>query len=628
MGNQIVPLPEPSGKILPATGLPEEHPLALLVQPSDNVIGQLLSHLPNESSSKTMIQFYFDRVEWYSRIFHRPTFISETGLLLDKVAAFSNLSSSSYSTAPPCISLSLLSTYFMVLCLAYHLIEPELLHAMAITYEQATDTSRKMFKAAQLCLWIDNYTENQSLESVQTLILMGMYHQNRGDTDSHWALFGFAIKVGFLSPPIAQNLGLDRLGSESDKREHPGPWNSLVKREIGRRVWWNLIHDDWSSAAAHDGVYSIQPRQNHTALPMNVDDGVLQNDQPPPLSQYTGMTYSLTRFRFVEICRQITESAEDDHFRHNTIAEIDSRLSTMLTDLPTAFSMSSKGNRNLEYTMSLIVGETLRMRLHRPFLLRGYREERYGSSKQQCIASARAILKYLKYDPTMTTTLLRRWAVLFTGFSATIVLLVDFCHRKEVGTTEEGRRELQSSLNMFRAVQAISPVSRNVISLLEGMISDAERNLVFEEGETYGDHWNEVAKQAIANAKADGAREQLALLLPSLLIPNIPILDHSPKMRMRPPPSSPRLARGNSFDSRCHGRFQNNESVLKSDGESVCQYEKYLMFFFLFFLFFFFFSREKAVAARRRRSDQGYRSRNLKWARYPSVERRHVPSFL
>ena len=68
---------------------------------------------------------------------------------------------------------------------------------------------------------------------------------------AHWALLGSAIKVCsdltvdrivFMSfPQIAQNLGISRLGSESDGRTYPATWRSVVKRETARRVWWSLV---------------------------------------------------------------------------------------------------------------------------------------------------------------------------------------------------------------------------------------------------------------------------------------------------------------------------------------------------------------------------------------------------
>ncbi|KAF9257831.1 hypothetical protein L218DRAFT_1080713 [Marasmius fiardii PR-910] len=568
-----------------SSGLPQEHPLSLLVRPSTSVVLRVLSHLPDESSSRSLIRFYFDRIEWYTRIFHYPTFSYEAKILTRQIL---DSTASSAPQGPP-VSLPFLSTYFMVLCLAYHFIESDICKVLDTTHEEAADMSKKMFNAAQVCLWIDNYLENHSLEGIQTLILMGIYQQNLGDSDygshgddikkkssSHWAVLGCAIKV----LRIAQNLGLDRLFVESNKKSHSGLWKSIVRREVGRRVWWNLIHTEWSNAGAHNGAYAIFPSQNNTGFPLNINDIDLEDDQPAkpaPYAQYTEMTYSLTRFRFVEIYRQIVDSVENNSTgsRPSFIAEIDSRLLTILKDLPTAFqapssgersSLSFKGLKSIEYTVSLITGEAMRMRLHRPFLFRGYTDERYGPSKQQCVASARAILKYLKYDIGQTTVLLRRWSVMFFGFTASVVLLVDYCQQRGVGALQESRKELQGALNIFKTVQVASTASQNIVPLLESMITTAEQNLSSNKNGAksrlgHDELWSEIAKEAIANAHSNGkiGHHHLAPLLPSIHVPNIP--NGSPTIAHSKLKQQPNGRDKNDYETHHHGRTANHREV-------------------------------------------------------------------
>jgi hypothetical protein len=88
-------------------------------------------------------------------------------------------------------------------------------------------------------------------------------------------------------------MGLSRLGAEADPkaRDPPKwrtPWESVIKREVGRRLWWNvrvfllrkaawthtfafqLVFLDWSLAPSYNFSSSIQPDQIKTALPANV----------------------------------------------------------------------------------------------------------------------------------------------------------------------------------------------------------------------------------------------------------------------------------------------------------------------------------------------------------------------
>ncbi|KAG7091751.1 hypothetical protein E1B28_008152 [Marasmius oreades] len=516
--------PSPSSLQLPAFGLPSEHPLSLLVDPSTNVVHLIVSILPDELISRSLVDFYFDRIDWYTKIFHYPSFMSEIDNLLAQISLFSSHTASS-SPTPPRISFPFLSIFFMVLCLTHQFIEPEVCGALNINYADATAQAKKFYNAAQVCLWIDNFLANHSLESVQSLILMGIYQQNLDDSDSHWALLGSAIK-------IAQNLGLARLGSESDNKTYSGPWKSVIRREVARRVWWNLIYGDWSHAAAHNGVYAVHPSQNGTGYPANINDVDLVDGQPlkeAQGTQYTEMTYSLTRFRFVEIYRQIVDNMENPT-GYGFIVETDARLRDMLeVDLPAMFQVgehdqhgsgsavdmdtgcnttspstptsstssapasasasasASSGVRTqtqtqtkqLEYTISLIMGETRRLRLHRPFLFRGYKDRKYGKSKEQCIASARAVLNILKADPEQAAGVLKWWLVMFYGFAAAVVLFIDYCHLRgdDPNALETRKKELHDALNLFKQAQHLSGVSQNAINLLEGMMTAAEQRV-------------------------------------------------------------------------------------------------------------------------------------------------------
>ncbi|KAG7086143.1 hypothetical protein E1B28_002102 [Marasmius oreades] len=253
----------------------------------------------------------------------------------------------------------------------------------------------------------------------------------------------------------------------------------------------------------------------------------------------------------------------------------------MLKDLPLAFqapgvsgersSLSFKGLKSIEYTVSLITAEAMRMTLHRPFLVRGYTDERYGNYTQQCVASGRAILKYLKYDIGQTTVLLRRWSVVCVGFTASIVVLVDYCHQWGVGALQEGRKELESALNMFRTVQVSSTAAQSIVILLESMIAAAEhRRLASNKhlGRSRSGHddvWSEIVKEAVANANANGkiGQQHLALLLPSILLVPANIPNPSSFLVLPKPKHSGWERNSNEYEVQPHhhGRTANHREV-------------------------------------------------------------------
>ncbi|KIK53870.1 hypothetical protein GYMLUDRAFT_49165 [Collybiopsis luxurians FD-317 M1] len=468
----------------PQFGLPDRHPLSLLIDPSTNVISRLVSVLPSQNHCATLIHFYFERLEWYSKVLHAPSFLSDANHLVDQVSMAIN--SDWDLSVLGHVSVPFLSVYLMVLCLSLHLIEPEICRRLNLGFGEAIELSKKMYNAAQACLYVSDFMGNHSLEALQCLILMGVYQQNLDEADSHWALLGSAIKM-------AQNLGISRLGSESENRTYSGIWKSVVKREIARRIWWSLIFNDWSHAAAHNGAYSVHPSQNHTGFPANVNDVDLVEGFPlkeRPLTEYTEMTLSLTRFRFVEIYREIVDNMQSPT-GYEFVMEMDIKLRKMQEEIPRYFqesdsqlvdkaaSVSAGPNRakqdvkRLELTLCLVMGETRQLRLHRPYLFKGYKDRKYAKSREQCINSARSILNLLKSNDEQSAILLKWWMVLFYGFAAAVVLFIDLCHYKadEGPDLEQRRAELREALDLFKTVEHISSVSRNAIALLEGLMS-------------------------------------------------------------------------------------------------------------------------------------------------------------
>jgi hypothetical protein len=201
-----------------------EHPLSSIINPEADYMAKFLAMAPDSFRGGQLVRFYFDYLEWYTRVLHAPTFMDEC----------KNILSLPTEVASRKVRPSFLATYFMVLCLALQFIEPGERDRLGWTAEQATSIRKNMFSASQSLLWLCDFMGVHSLEHLQCVVMMGTYQYNAGMADSHWALSGSAIK-------IAQNIGLSRLGRESSQQRWPEAWRDPLKREIGRRVWWHLV---------------------------------------------------------------------------------------------------------------------------------------------------------------------------------------------------------------------------------------------------------------------------------------------------------------------------------------------------------------------------------------------------
>lgn len=517
-------------------------PLGMVVDSNVNIWMRVVQVLPSIEGCHVMLEFYFTRLHWYTKVLHRPTFQEHSDeflahLSLLRSAGTPQAGPSCDPTIPPLnMKVYAITLWLMVLCISFHLIEPQLCDRLGYTMSEAGIIAKRLYSAVQTCMYHQDFLGNHSLEHLQTIILMGIYQQNLDEADTHWGTLGAAIK-------IAQNLGLSRLGSENDGRHYSEHWKSVVKRETARRIWWFLVYDDWSHAAAHNGTYSVHPSQNYTGFPLNVnDDDIVDGSvsEGKPMSEYTEMTFFLCRLRFVTYYREIVDHMNNPVAGYDFVLDMDKKLSVSLKEFLGVFNagnedddmddprpgkkrkldsdrqrlsrkpstLSNHGDRRhgesgrdmevqdgrvnvkeVEKMLMLIMGETRRLRLHRPYLFRGYKEQKYAKSRDQCVESARAILNLLKSESEQSGILLKWWIVLFYGFAAAVVLFIDLCHHKSGNgpNLAHRRTELMEALQLFKTTEHVSAVSRNAIALLEGIIT--------AEPETSGIHFGQRSVQ-------------------------------------------------------------------------------------------------------------------------------------
>jgi hypothetical protein len=146
-------------------------------------------------------------------------------------------------TAPPPtsqLSADFICTYTMVICLGLRTVVnnlPGMTNALAL--------ADQLYHVAEGVLWCSRFLNRQTFESLQAISLMTIYGFGMEDgADATWALLGTAVK-------IAQNLGMNRLEAEAADKVWSPVWNTRLRREMGRRVWWTFVSLDWAHAIAH-----------------------------------------------------------------------------------------------------------------------------------------------------------------------------------------------------------------------------------------------------------------------------------------------------------------------------------------------------------------------------------------
>ncbi|WPG98498.1 Hypothetical protein R9X50_00128900 [Acrodontium crateriforme] len=285
--------------------------------------------------------------------------------------------------------------------------------------------------------------ESPQLETIQaTIIIMFMIFH----------IEVFSPKARFLHATAvvaAKEIGLHLIDSEK-KRENRSQ-QQIINTELKRRVWWHLCATDWSIAITggpNEGTYLINPKHMRTKKPRNITDEELAVQGPDfdrPLTDATPMSYYLYRIKLGELCREVADitweilaGAEPEQIPYHTIIATDNKFEALVQSLPQNLQLCNENPittshpadpiSTLRYFTNLTI-HARRCKLHLPFLLRASRNPRYAFSRDQCLRSARQILRLrtmtLDTGPMVSRVPLNIFLHHF--FSAILMLIMDLC---------------------------------------------------------------------------------------------------------------------------------------------------------------------------------------------------------
>ncbi|CEH15958.1 hypothetical protein CBOM_05166 [Ceraceosorus bombacis] len=443
---------------------------------------RILCLSPSPEIVRRMVAYYFDHLDWYTRVLHRSSVeaVSESLLSLPPEVAARRIRPAS------------LCIHFLVLCLALHLCGPEEVAEWGMDRPQAAVLCDQFNAGAYQLLWASDFIGSHQVEHLQAVILMSVYAYNLDDSDAAWALVGASIK-------IAQNLRLNRLddprvvatnrsgAATSSAAKGLSVLTNTLDREIGRRVWWYLTWLDVSHALSHGGCYSILPAHNATAEPMNVDDDALNNEghaAPKSLSEYTTSSFSIFRLRFLLLYR---ETIDLTHQRggptYAQVMEMDKKLLGLMQSLPEYFALRIEDNesvwnvgdtnRDLELLSINLTAHNRLLRLHRPHLIKGLAgKDQTTVSARRCIDASKAILRILRHAKRAAPMLLKMWINVYYGFGAAVVVFLALCYETDQDSEEaEAKRAAVNEMaDICSTASHLSAGAKNTGTLLRGLL--------------------------------------------------------------------------------------------------------------------------------------------------------------
>jgi hypothetical protein len=200
------------------------------------------------------------------------------------------------------------------------------------------------------------------------------------------------------------------------------------------------------------------------------------------------MSYQLTRLRLIETAYQIIyvmNHTVEPHPPYEAILRIDEEFKKIEETLPPYYKVtetspmtrpaSEKDDdlvRNWEKIVCNLSLQTRGLRLHRPYLTRGYKNPKYAYSTKQCVRAARAALNFLHEGVSLDTGVVfleKWWITLFYAFISIVVLLIDLLYTARDAEWEEKLHEVKRSLKCLHRISDSSP-ARGTIKVVEALL--------------------------------------------------------------------------------------------------------------------------------------------------------------
>ncbi|KAJ9115857.1 hypothetical protein QFC22_004999 [Naganishia vaughanmartiniae] len=250
-------------------------------------------------------------------------------------------------------------------------------------------TSLRMYWCSRRSLLIAIAIQPESLELVVTRLLSALYlvliHDRR--LTECWSQLGASLRT-------AQAIGLHRDGTKLGLDPYV--------TEYRRRVWSYLYHADRNYSLILGRPPSIGDAYCDAGEPSNVEFADLEPGQPivsKPLSEPTSSTFVILRKRFAKIVGKITHHFQKLHepARFEDVEFLDKELRNFISDLPPHYRMED-ADKSLDAAQPYIPIHRyylsteilfIVITLHRPWLLRRLRSDRFAMSRRACFDAAK-----------------------------------------------------------------------------------------------------------------------------------------------------------------------------------------------------------------------------------------------
>ena len=238
------------------------------------------------------------------------------------------------------------------------------------------------------------------------------------------------------------------------------------------------------------GTYIMHADHMNVRFPSNVDDHLISPDKnydQPFIGPPTDMTYNIAKHRLCSVIRELTDAANKagvdvDELDYGTILKFDKKFSDLYDDLPYylryddfSYAESQAVFKERPYVewqrhYLFLALHTRIARLHRPFLVRGYKDPRYEYSRRVCLQSTRIVISVEKGLPSVLCV--RLWPISYHFFLACITLVMEYCCHRDQAQAAGLKEEILNCYQILEEREKEDPGVRQGLAYLKQITSE------------------------------------------------------------------------------------------------------------------------------------------------------------
>ena len=385
-----------------------------------------IAQVPAALDARKLIEFHLTYVTWHHNCFHSATFLEQCEL---------------FWRTGRCDHPLWIALYLSVLSCTVNSIQHSARLRKLINIDFDTMHSvQQLFSAMVQTLYASHFLNDLSIYTVQAIVISTEVAHNLGLSQLNATLFNAAVR-------IAECLGIHKIKNHTtDVVPTIDDWEDRVEREVGKRVWCQMVIQDHFAIPFTD-TYSISPMHYSTSRPMNADDHDLAQtpDDTPTISIYVRVLITLAALMpgLIDGLGPMNRRKPlREQYEH--ILRVDQRMRAVVRNIPT-FLLRPDAVKEAQFpwlsiarrSLAITAAEKIIM-IHRLFLFRSFHDSTYNHSRRTCVAAAMTILR--EHEAIVKADDLSIWT--HTAFAITAAVILCFEVNASMAESRESDIEL------------------------------------------------------------------------------------------------------------------------------------------------------------------------------------------